>query len=191
MLCTLFSSVIRSTQFFAVLQYSNCFALLFATNISSDLSLCTQMSYMHRNSNTKPLARNWTMPSMTWPLCKYNKDQCGACPLSPYIRYSLLAMYTQLYCTSSFCISLGKKWNSTCFVIYLSSVLCALWNCREIFSWSTRHLILMLSLLCSTFLKHKLLLLFLRVFTMYLSTATYCVKITVTVSPWLKCWCCC
>lgn len=33
---------------------------------SSDL----QMNYMLRSSSTRPLARSWTMRSMTWPLCR-------------------------------------------------------------------------------------------------------------------------
>ena len=45
-----------------------------------------QMSYMLRSSSTKPLARSWTMRSMTWPLCR--------CPVA---RFSILPVLHLVY----------------------------------------------------------------------------------------------
>lgn len=36
-----------------------------------------QMSSMPRNWSTRPLARSWTTPSMTWPLCNYLNSRVG------------------------------------------------------------------------------------------------------------------
>lgn len=42
-----------------------------------------QMSSMPRNWSTRPLARSWTTPSMTWPLYNYQRF-CSVLDLPPF-----------------------------------------------------------------------------------------------------------
>lgn len=70
-LCVLFSPL--SPVFSLHLSmFLSCFCVAAALDaclhflLTSDL----QMSYMLRSSSTRPLARSWTMHSMTWPLCR-------------------------------------------------------------------------------------------------------------------------
>lgn len=43
-----------------------------------------QMSSMPRNWSTRPLARSWTTPSMTWPLYNYHRF-CSVLDLPPFL----------------------------------------------------------------------------------------------------------
>ena len=59
-----------------------------------------QMSCMLRSWSTRPLARSWTMPSMTWRLCRCSLASPSLSCLSIFSLWIICAFFTS-YCADS------------------------------------------------------------------------------------------